>query len=140
MEVRMAFSDSRRPARPSLGGGDAVATIAVRDVKASRKFYENMLGLTVDDVRDSAVVAYKSGGSRLFVYQSAFAGTNQATCVTWTSRDVDAVAAGLKARGVLFEHYDFPNTTREGDVHVSGAMRVAWFKDPDGNILSIVNA
>jgi hypothetical protein len=84
-------------------------------------------------------VTYKSGDSRLFVYQSPFAGTNQATCVTWTSRDVDAVAAGLKARGVAFEHYDFPNTTREGDVHVSGATRVAWFRDPDGNILSIVN-
>jgi catechol 2,3-dioxygenase-like lactoylglutathione lyase family enzyme len=134
----MAFSDSRKPARPTLGGGDAVATIAVKDVKTSRKFYENMLGLTVEDVHGSDVVTYRSGDSRLFVYQSPFAGTNQATCVTWTSRDVDSVAAGLKARGVSFEHYDFP-TTREGDVHVSGPMRAAWFKDPDGNILSIVN-
>jgi catechol 2,3-dioxygenase-like lactoylglutathione lyase family enzyme len=122
-----------------LSGGDAVATIAVKDVKASRKFYENMLGLPVEDVHGSEVVTYRSGDSKLFVYQSAFAGTNQATCVTWKSRDVDAVAAGLKARGVTFEHYDFPNMTREGDVHVSGGMRAAWFKDPDGNILSIVN-
>jgi len=135
----MAFSDSRKPARPSLAGGDAVATIAVKDVKASRKFYENTLGLQVEDVHGSEVVTYKSGDTRLFVYQSQFAGTNQATCVTWTSRDVDAVAAGLKARGVAFEHYDIPDSTREGDVHVSGGMRVAWFKDPDGNILSIVN-
>ncbi|HKD16886.1 MAG TPA: VOC family protein [Thermoanaerobaculia bacterium] len=135
----MAFSDSRKPARPTLGGGDAVATIAVKDVRTSRKFYENTLGLAVEDVQGSDVVTYRSGDSRLFVYQSPFAGTNQATCVTWTSRDVDSVAAGLKARGVSFEHYDFPNTTHVGDVHVSGEMRVAWFKDPDGNILSIVN-
>ena len=45
----------------------------------------------------------------------------------------------LKGRGVDFEHYDFPETKLEGDVHVSGKMRAAWFKDPDGNILAIVN-
>jgi len=39
----------------------------------------------------------------------------------------------------VFERYDLPNTTREGDVHVAGKNRVAWFKDPEGNILSVVN-
>ena len=38
-----------------------------------------------------------------------------------------------------FEHYDLPNTTLKGDIHESGDTRVAWFKDPDGNILSLVN-
>ena len=38
-----------------------------------------------------------------------------------------------------FEHYDLPDTRLEGDVHVSGDIKVAWFKDPDGNILSVVN-
>jgi catechol 2,3-dioxygenase-like lactoylglutathione lyase family enzyme len=135
----MAMSEARKPARPSLGGGNAVATIAVRDVKASRKFYENTLGLAVEDVRGADVVTYVSGDSRIFVYKSDFACTNKATCATWVCRDVDAVAAGLKARGVAFEHYDFPNMTLEGDVHVTGEMRAAWFKDPDGNILAIVS-
>lgn len=46
----------------------------------------------------------------------------------------------LKSRGVNFEHYDLPNMTRQGDVHVhdAEAMKAAWFKDPDGNIFSIV--
>jgi hypothetical protein len=39
---------------------------------------------------------------------------------------------------VTFEHYDLPNMTRQGDLHVAGAMKVAWFKDPDGNIFSLV--
>jgi hypothetical protein len=52
---------------------------------------------------------------------------------------LDAIVRALAAKGVAFEHYDFPGTTRQGDVHVSGKTRVAWFKDPDGNILSIVN-
>jgi hypothetical protein len=40
---------------------------------------------------------------------------------------------------VAFEHYDLPNTTRKDDVHVAGEMKAAWFRDPDGNILAIVN-
>jgi hypothetical protein len=39
---------------------------------------------------------------------------------------------------VTFEHYDLPNLTRQGDVHVAGPMKTAWFKDPDGNIFSLV--
>ena len=51
--------------------------------------------------------------------------------------DVEKAVEDLKTRGVAFEHYDMPDTTRVGDVHVSGRTRVAWFKDPDGNIHSI---
>ena len=40
---------------------------------------------------------------------------------------------------MTFEHYDLPGTTRRGDIHEAGSTRVAWFKDPDGNILSLVN-
>ena len=54
--------------------------------------------------------------------------------------DVDKVAAALKEKGVRFEQYDnMPGATRDGDIHVMGEMRAAWFKDPDGNILNIVN-
>ncbi len=45
----------------------------------------------------------------------------------------------LDTKGVTFEHYDMPDMTHEGDVHVAGDMRVAWFKDPDGNILNLVS-
>ena len=45
----------------------------------------------------------------------------------------------LKAKGVTFEHYDMPGMTREGDVHVGGKMKAAWFKDPDGNIHALVS-
>jgi hypothetical protein len=40
---------------------------------------------------------------------------------------------------VTFEHYDMPGVTREGDVHAAGNRKIAWFKDPDGNILCIVS-
>jgi len=53
--------------------------------------------------------------------------------------DIVRLVAALGARGVRFEHYDMPGTKLEGDLHVMGGMKVAWFKDPDGNILNLIN-
>ena len=54
-----------------------------------------------------------------------------------TFLDAEEIAA-LKGKGVSFEHYELPGTTLDGDVHVMGDMKAAWFKDPDGNILSVL--
>ena len=51
----------------------------------------------------------------------------------------DAIVEELRAKGVTFEHYDLPEMTREGDVHVMGDLRAVWFKDPDGNILNLID-
>jgi hypothetical protein len=59
--------------------------------------------------------------------------------VTWTVDDVNDEVAALRTKGVVFEHYDMPGMTREGDVYVAGDMKVAWFKDPDGNILNVAS-
>lgn len=127
-----------------LRDNNANATVAVRDLARARKFYEGTLGLEVDvhsEEEGMGTLSCKSGDSEILVYESRFAGTNQATAVTWVvSEDVAEVVRSLKAKGVTFEHYDFPDTEREGDVHVGNGVRVAWFKDPDGNILSVVNA
>jgi catechol 2,3-dioxygenase-like lactoylglutathione lyase family enzyme len=118
----------------------AAATVAVKDIKKASEFYERTLGLKATGKGEPSVRTYRTGGSTLLVYQSKFAGTNQATSATWLVGDeVDAIARDLKAKGVRFEHYDMPDTTLQGDVHVSGDMRVAWFRDLDGNILSIVS-
>ena len=60
--------------------------------------------------------------------------------MTWQVDDIEAEVADLRARGVAFEHYDMPGMTLEGDIHAGEGMKVAWFKDPDGNILNIVGA
>ena len=123
-----------------LGNTDAVANVAVKDLARARKFYEETLGLTVRHTMEDHVVVYKSGASALNVYVSEYAGTNRATAVTWAVGDaLDKIVGALRAKGVTFEHYDMPGTKREGDIHVSGDMRVAWFKDPDGNILNLIN-
>jgi catechol 2,3-dioxygenase-like lactoylglutathione lyase family enzyme len=122
-----------------LGNKDAIATIAVKDKAVARKFYEETLGLKRLDSAQPEVLTFQSGGSTLFVYESQYAGTNQATAVTWAVDDTDKIVQDLKAKGVSFEHYDIPGLKREGDVHVGGDMRAAWLKDPDGNILAIVS-
>lgn len=118
-----------------LGDKDAVANIAVKDLEAARNFYAGTLGLTQVGAEGEEPIVFRSGNSTLNVYRSEYAGTNQATAVTWmVGGDVEGVVRALKAKGVAFEHYDMPDMTREGDVHVAGDMKVAWFKDPDGNV------
>lgn len=123
-----------------LNRKDALATIAVKSVKEARRFYGEVLGLAIEESGEEGVLTVKSGNTPVLVYESQFAGTNKATAATWiVGADLDAIVAALKERGVAFEHYDFPGTTRKGDIHEAGKTRVAWLKDPDGNILSLVN-
>ena len=105
------------------------------------QFYAGTLGLKEVDAEGDEVVVYESGNSRLNVYRSQFAGTNKATGVTWSVDDVEDEVRTLKSKGVAFEHYDMPGMKLQGDVHVAEgqAFKVAWFKDPDANIFSLVN-
>jgi catechol 2,3-dioxygenase-like lactoylglutathione lyase family enzyme len=123
-----------------LGSRNAVANLAVKNLDAARKFYEDTLGLAPVEEEGDEVVVYKSGDSVLNVYRSQYAGTNEATAVTWTvGDDLEDIVRALRDKGVTFEHYDMPGTTVNGDIHVTANMKVAWFKDPDGNILNLIN-
>jgi catechol 2,3-dioxygenase-like lactoylglutathione lyase family enzyme len=123
-----------------LGDKEAAANIAVKNLERAKKFYEDILGLTQIGAEGQEVIVFKSGNSTVYVYQSQYAGTNQATAITWVvGEDIEEVVQQLKAKGVVFEHYDMPGVTREDDVHVAGNMKVAWFKDPDGNLLNIAS-
>ena len=121
-----------------LASKNAVANVAVKDLGVVKKFYGTTLGLQKVDEQGEDVVVYKSGDSMLNVYHSEYAGTNKATAVTWSVDDIEGEIRALKEKGVTFEHYDMPNIKREGDIHVCGDMKVAWFKDPDGNILNLI--
>ena len=120
-----------------LGDNDAIATIPVKDIEVAREFYQDKLGLMAGPSKEQGVLTCKSGTSSVLVYESRYAGTNEATAATWAVDDVDGIVRDLKDKGVTFEHYDLPNTRRQGDVHVSGTMKAAWFKDPDGNTFAV---
>lgn len=122
-----------------LSEGRVLATIAVSDIAVGKTFYGEKLGLSQVDENPGGVTYEAGEGSRLFVYQSSFAGTNQATCATWSVSEIETTVDELKAKGVVFEQYDMPGMKRDGDIHTwgDGNEKAAWFKDPDGNILNI---
>jgi catechol 2,3-dioxygenase-like lactoylglutathione lyase family enzyme len=123
-----------------LGNKEAIASIAVKDLAVGRKFYETVLGLTVVDAEGTEAITFQSGSSKVLVYRSQFAGTNQATALSFlVGRDLEGVVAALKEKGVRFESYDFPEGTRKGDLYVFGNLQTTWFKDPDGNIIALIN-
>jgi catechol 2,3-dioxygenase-like lactoylglutathione lyase family enzyme len=122
-----------------LGDKDAVANVAVKNLDVAKKFYEGTLGLKQVHDEGGELLVYKSGNTTLNVYVSRFAGTNKATAVTWSAGDkIEEEVRALKNKGVTFEHYEMPGLKLQGDIHVGGDMKVAWFKDPDGNILNLI--
>ncbi len=124
-----------------LGNNNVHAIVAVKDLEVAKKFYTEVIGLTQLSENPGGVMYQSGSNSKIFVYPSQFAGTNQANAASWEVSDIDAVIADLKSKGVTFEHYDnIPGVTLQGDVHTMGDMKAAWFKDPDGNILCLGNA
>ncbi|MNE15266.1 Glyoxalase-like domain protein [compost metagenome] len=122
-----------------LKNKNSSAIVAVKDLDRAKAFYSDVLELNLADTSMEGMLGYRTGSTWLTVYKSDFAGTNQANAVTWdVGVELDDIVEGLKARGVTFEHYD--DMGRVGDIHVCGTMRLAWFKDPDGNILHLVGS
>lgn len=123
-----------------LNDHEAIAMIAVRDLATAAAFYEGTLGLARVATEGEEAITYRSGSTTLNVYRSQFARTNKATSAMWNvGSDFDAVAARLAAKGVNFEQYDMPGMKFEHGIYSIGEVKMAWFKDPDGNILSIVS-
>jgi catechol-2,3-dioxygenase len=103
-----------------LGAIDSIATVAVKNLEEARVYYEEKLGLEVARELPEGIT-YRTGRTTLLIYASRFERASQE----------------LRAKGITFEHYDLPGTTVQDDVHVEGDRKAVWFKDPDGNILSL---
>jgi catechol 2,3-dioxygenase-like lactoylglutathione lyase family enzyme len=126
-----------------LSNLDASANLAVKDLAAARKFYEQTLGFEPVETMGEELVEYRSGSTTFNVYRSEMAGSNKATAVTWEANDIEGIVRDLKSKGINFEHYDMPGDmpglSRQGDIHEAEGMKVVWFKDPDGNILNVIS-
>lgn len=112
----------------------------VSDLARARQFYENKLGFEPSDPMGDDMVAYElGGGTGLMLYVSDYAGTNKATLAGFEVPDFDAVFAELSDRGVEFDRFEDESgaTTNEEGIIDADGYRVAFFKDPDGNIFSI---
>jgi catechol 2,3-dioxygenase-like lactoylglutathione lyase family enzyme len=124
-----------------LGNADATPMIAVKDLDRARRFYEDTLGLTTKEEWGGEGMTMESGGTLINVYKSEFAGTNRATALTFQVDDAEKEVDELKGKGIFFEHYDLPGLEPRGDLYVGEkGFKTAWFKDPDGNILSLIES
>src|SRR5689334_3366744 len=121
-----------------LGKADATPMIAVKELDRARRFYEDTLGLRIEEEWGGEAITMKSGGTTVNVYKSEYAGTNKATALNFDVQDIQAEVSELRGKGIFFEHYDLPGLEQHGDIYSAEGMKTAWFKDPDGNILSLI--
>jgi extradiol dioxygenase family protein len=116
------------------------AIVAVRDLGRAREFYGETLGLEPEGGAEQGVVTFRTGGTRLVVYESEFAGTNKANAVVWNGgAEFDAIVGQLREQGVTFEEYPDLGMDVARGVHREGDFKGVWFKDPDGNVLHVTN-
>jgi catechol 2,3-dioxygenase-like lactoylglutathione lyase family enzyme len=114
------------------------ATIPSADLDNTRRFYEDVLGLDVAQAHPAGV-HFRTGQSYLALYRAPTAGTAEHTLGTFEVEDIEAAVATLQERGVVFEEYDLPQLkTVDSVAEIPGVVKLAWFKDPEGNILGIV--
>ena len=130
-------------ARMGLSRYKVAAAVAVSDLERAREFYEGKLGLSVSIDSGDNLQYRCAEGSLIHVYLSPeHAGKSTATLAGWGVDDVERVVDELTSRGVTFERYDEGPiiTDEKGIATFEGGARVAYFRDPDGNTLSVAQA
>ena len=120
-----------------LKNSPIIPYIPVADLARARKFYEEKIGLTPKEVYAGGVIYECGGGSWVFMYPSAGAGTSKASTAFWAVDDVEKEVAELKSRGVVFEEYDLPGIPMKNSIATGGGAKTAWFTDSEGNIMAI---
>ncbi len=109
------------------------------DLERAKRWYSEKLGLNAVKEDEYGGVEYETGGGRFLVYLSEFAGTNKATAAGFLVENFDEAVAGLRSSGVVFEEVDFGEfgSTVDGVIETPDGDKAAWFKDSEGNILSL---
>jgi catechol 2,3-dioxygenase-like lactoylglutathione lyase family enzyme len=128
---------ARGGASTMLDDSPLYVVIPVSDLDDARHFYEDVLG--IPSVRESETeILYRAGDTRFAVYPSEGAGSARHTLGSFIVEDIETVAAELRSRGVVFEEYDTPELKTVEGIARLGPDKVAFFKDPSGNILALV--
>lgn len=120
---------------------DAFSSLAVNDLEAARKFYAQTLGLEVTDAPGTkGILQLKLGsGARVLVYPKPDHVPATFTVLNFPVENVERAVAALTERGVRFEIYrEGPVQTDAKGISLGEGPRIAWFRDPSGNILSVL--
>ena len=118
----------------------AYTTLASTDLDRSERFYRDTLGFDVERLPGppNGLMVHAGKGTGLSVYERSTPPNCDATAMTLLVEDLDEAMSDMRTHGVKFEDYDLPYLKTTNGVVVEGSSRASWFKDPDGNILSLV--
>jgi catechol 2,3-dioxygenase-like lactoylglutathione lyase family enzyme len=114
----------------------AFSSFSVDDLQKAKAFYGNTLGLEVKESKEG--LELHPGETAVFIYPKPNHAPATFTVLNFLVDDIDAAVDELKGKGVQFEHYDGEIKTDEKGIHRNGGPTIAWFKDPAGNILSVL--
>jgi len=120
-----------------LSQSKAFSSFSVDDIQKAKKFYEEVLGLKTESPMDMLAIK-TSGNNDIFIYSKPNHEPATFTVLNFPVDDINKAVDDLIAKGITFEqyHYDQLDTDEKGIAH--GEPMVAWFKDPAGNILSVI--
>jgi catechol 2,3-dioxygenase-like lactoylglutathione lyase family enzyme len=118
-----------------LGSINIVAFVPTKDFERARTFYEGVLGLRFVK-NDGFALVLDANGITVRVAQADFTPA-PFTILGWQVPDIEKIVAGLQAKGVKFERFGFFDQDALGIWTAPSGDKVAWFKDPDGNVLSV---
>ena len=113
-------------------------TLPAADLDRARRFYEETLGFVPVDIQPAGVRYETAGGSRFLVFPSSGRPSGTHTQIGFQVDDIEAEVADLRSRGVVFETYDMPTFDTKTMIATFPAIRSAWFKDTEGNLIGLV--
>ncbi len=119
-----------------LDSAKLVGFLLTNDYEEARAFYEGKLGLTFVS-QDQFALVMRSGGPQVRIVKVPDHTPQRATTLGWEVEDIQGIVQWLKARGVEFEKYPFIQDQESGIWTAPSGDKVAWFKDPAGNVLSV---
>ena len=114
-----------------------MAFVPVRDTATARAFYEHVIGLRFADEDDFAVTVEASGAIRVRLVRVPDHKPAQFTILGWETPDIEKSVSDLESRGITFAKFGMPGQDQRGIWRAPGGAKVAWFRDPDGNTLSL---
>jgi predicted enzyme related to lactoylglutathione lyase len=122
-----------------LADSRAFSGLGVDDFQKAKEFYGETLGLrlTVDDEENRLMTLHLAGDRDMLLYESPRFSPAGYTVLNFEVDDIDAAVDGLSSRGVKFEQYDEMTQDEKGVMREGGPL-IAWFKDPAGNVLSVL--
>ena len=124
-----------------LTDSPAFSGFSVNDLTAAKQFYGETLGLRVSDVAAMGGLAtlHLAGDNNVLVYEKPDHTPATFTVLNFPVSDIDATVSGLAERGVSFERYDaFAADIDDSGIYRGGGPSIAWFTDPAGNVLSVL--